>query len=196
MPDTCRWQVFERHRASGMCGVHRPTQKAVVVQPPHVREVTRLMADGHRCAALGRPRGSHLPQPLPGYAVAAYPAGRRHQHQHQGQLFPTVRHPRQPSVAKPGLDGGQAGCMMAAVVIAPQAIVPPGGIKLRQREPRGGGGVSLAERARECGATGCMHRPYAPRHFPPALRPTDATTRGTCRAAATCSRGGLVQSRP
>ena len=62
---------------------------------------------------------------------------------------------------------------MGAVVIDPQEIVPHGGIKLRQREPRWGGGVSLAEIARECGETLRMQRPKEPLNFPPALRPSD-----------------------
>ena len=63
--------------------------------------------------------------------------------------------------------------MMGAVVIESKEIVPNGGIKLRQRKPRWGGGLSLAERAREGGETFRIHRPKEPLHFPPALRPSD-----------------------
>src|SRR5262245_6769969 len=63
--------------------------------------------------------------------------------------------------------------MMEAVVIDPQEIVPNGDIKLRQREPRWGGGLSLAEIAGECGETCRIHRPKEPLNLPPALRPSD-----------------------
>src|SRR5262245_20253737 len=63
--------------------------------------------------------------------------------------------------------------MMEAVVIDPQDIVPNGDIQLRQREPRWGGGLSLAERAGEGGETFRIQRPKEPLNFPPALRPSD-----------------------
>src|SRR2546425_3344439 len=63
---------------------------------------------------------------------------------------------------------------MGAVVIDPQEIVPNDGIKLRQREPRWGGELSLAEIARECGETFRIQRPKEPLNFPPALRPSDS----------------------
>ena len=63
---------------------------------------------------------------------------------------------------------------MGAVVINRQEIIPNGGIKLRQREARWGGGLSLAEVARKCGETFRIQRPKEPLHFPPALRPSDS----------------------
>jgi hypothetical protein len=62
---------------------------------------------------------------------------------------------------------------MGAVVMDPEEIVTNGGIELRQREPRGGGGLSLAEISRERGETFRIQRPKEPLNFPPALRPSD-----------------------
>jgi hypothetical protein len=57
MPDTRRLHVFERHSPSGMCRVNRTAQKAVAVQAPNVREVTRIIADGHRLAHIDSQSG-------------------------------------------------------------------------------------------------------------------------------------------
>ena len=81
------------------------------------------------------------------------------------------------TLGKPGLDGCKAGCTMGAIIIDPQEIVPYGGIELRQREPRWGGGVSLAEIAWEFGETFRMQGPEKPLNLPSALRPSDSRNR-------------------
>jgi hypothetical protein len=174
MPDTRRLHVFERHSPSGMCRVNRTAQKAVAVQAPNVREVTRIIADGHRLAHIDSQSGIDIPQPLTVPTVSAHHAGLRHHDQQQVPLFQTLRQTRQPPEAKPGLDGCQAGCTMGASVINPQAIVTDGGIELRQREPWWGSGWSLAEISWEGGEPCRMQGPEKPLTFPSALRPSDS----------------------
>ena len=119
IPGTRRLHVFERHSPSGMFGVHRTTQKAVVVKDPKFSDVTQIIADGHQLADIGSQSGINLTQPLKVHAISANHAGFRHHDQQQVQLFQAVRHTRQPSLAQPGLDWGKAGFTMGAVVIDP-----------------------------------------------------------------------------
>jgi hypothetical protein len=172
MPDTRRLNVFERHSPSGMFRVNRTAQKAVAVKDSNFSDVTRIIADGHRLANIGRQSGIDITQPLKVHTVSAHHAGLRHHDQQQVQLFQTLRHPRQPPLAKPGLDGCQADFTMGAMVIIPQEIVTYGSIEFWQREPWGGSGLALAKIARECGETFRIQGPEKPLNFPSALRPS------------------------
>ncbi len=57
MPDTRRLNVFECHSPSGVFRVNRTAQKAVAVKDPNFSDVTRIIADGHRLAHIGRQDG-------------------------------------------------------------------------------------------------------------------------------------------
>jgi len=173
MPGTRRLNVFERHSPSGMFWVNRTAQKMVAVKDPNCSEVTRIIADGHRLANIGRQSGIDITQPPKVHTVAANHAGLRHHDQQQVQLLQTLRHTRQPSLAQPGLDWCQAGFTMGAIVIIPQEIVTYGSIELWQREPWWGSGLSLAKIARECGETFRIQGPEKALNFPSALRPSN-----------------------
>ena len=70
-----------------MFWVNRPAQKAVAVKDPHFSDVTRIIANGHRLADIGRERGIELTQSLKVHAIAPNDAGLRHHDQQQVQSF-------------------------------------------------------------------------------------------------------------
>jgi uncharacterized protein (UPF0276 family) len=76
----------------------------VAVKDPNFGDIPRIIANGDRLADIGRQRGIHIPEPLKVHAVSAHHTGLRHHDQEEVERFQTLRHPRQPPLAKPRLE--------------------------------------------------------------------------------------------
>ncbi|AOF95319.1 hypothetical protein BSY17_4168 (plasmid) [Sphingobium sp. RAC03] len=120
-----------------MVGADGPAQKDVAMEYPNLAYVARIVADRHRLADIGGERRVEVSQPLETDAVAVDDARLGDHDQQRVQFLQRFRHPGQPAIAAPRIDGRYADRPVRADVIGRHDVCADRSVQFGKRQARG-----------------------------------------------------------